>query len=285
MHTFIKNSLFFFIIISLTISVISCSDDDPVAPQEEHFEAIGTVIYDATGAITITILRGVTSDTLYVEEGALSDHFDVKFYDENENIVDPPLSEEHSLGYEIANEDIVEWWQHEGEEGDFEFHLRGIEHGTTTLELFIQHSGHNDYRSGNIPVKVMHGEHEGEPPVGLVLYYEEDTTTPLVTVEEDGSVSGSLSVNVGESSEHTVVYFLNDEGEEFQPNADEHIFEITVVSGSDNFTYEVEEDEPWTFFITGVQSGTAEITITLKEKHDDHYDTVYTSPNIPIIIN
>ncbi len=132
---------------------LSCKDD-PVTNQEEHFEAIGTIIYDATGAVVVSILRGVTNDTLKITNGELSDHFEVKFYDEDENIIDPPNDEHIKLSYEIADTTIVSWWQHEGEEGGFEFHFNGLKLGSTTLELFIVHEGHNDYRSGLIPLVV-----------------------------------------------------------------------------------------------------------------------------------
>ncbi|MFH1196584.1 MAG: hypothetical protein V1720_12855 [bacterium] len=148
----------FFIIINLLLTIFlftSCDSGDPVEPQENHFEAIGTVVYDATGAVAASILRGVTNDTLYAPEGDLSDHFTVKFYDENEEIIDPPVDEEdHYLGFEVGDAAVVATYQHPGEEGGYEFHLRGLKKGATTLELFIYHVDHKDYRSGNIPVVV-----------------------------------------------------------------------------------------------------------------------------------
>ncbi|MBK7106405.1 MAG: hypothetical protein IPH62_14085 [Ignavibacteriae bacterium] len=140
-------------IFSLFTFLISCQDD-PVSNQEEHFEAIGTVIYDATGATVVSILRGVTDDTLKISNGELSDHFSVKFYDENENIINPPSDENVKLGYEISDTTTANWWQHEGEEGGYEFHFNGLKSGVTTFELFIVHEGHNDYRSGLIPLVV-----------------------------------------------------------------------------------------------------------------------------------
>lgn len=150
---FFRKSIIFSVLLFSALFLFGCKDD-PVTPQEDHFEAIGTIIYDATGAQAVSILRGETSDTLFIENGVLSDHFDLKFYDDNENIVDSPTSENISLGHEIGDTEIAEWWQHEGEEGGFEFHLRGLKAGETTLELFIKHEGHNDYRSGKIPVVV-----------------------------------------------------------------------------------------------------------------------------------
>ncbi|MBI9070965.1 MAG: hypothetical protein JEY94_05170 [Melioribacteraceae bacterium] len=145
------------VLISLIlINITACSDDDdPIAPEEHHFEAIGTVIYNATGAIDVSILRGTTTDTLYAVVGERSDHFEVKFYDENENIIEPPDEEHSSMAYEIEDSQIATGWQHEGEEGEFEFHIDGLKTGITTIEIFVKHDDHNDYRSGLIPLKVV----------------------------------------------------------------------------------------------------------------------------------
>lgn len=142
------------IYVLVIISLLIGCEDDPVSNQEEHFEAIGTIIYDATGAVAASILRGVTTDTLFIDNGVLSDHFSVKFYDEDENIIDPPEEEHTSMSYSIEDTTIIGWWQHPGEEGGFEFHLDGNNIGITTLELYIQHEEHNDYRSGEIPIRV-----------------------------------------------------------------------------------------------------------------------------------
>ncbi len=151
-----KNTLLlrFILLITASLFIISCEDDDPLQPEEEHFVPIGTAIYDATGALYVTILRGVTFDTLFIQNGDLSDHFDVKFFDENEEIVEAPENENTKLNHLIDDETITEFWQHEDDQGGFEFHLRGLKKGVTSIELFIEHEGHNDYRSGKIPVKV-----------------------------------------------------------------------------------------------------------------------------------
>ncbi len=145
--------VFFVIVISLTIT--SCSkDDDPLSPSEEHFEAIGMVIYDASGKMTVKILRGETTDTLNAETGKRSDHFTVKFYNEDEVLVDAPEDEHHSFAAQIDDITIAKLWQHEGEEGGFEFHIDGLKSGITNIEFFIEHEGHADYRTGKIPLKV-----------------------------------------------------------------------------------------------------------------------------------
>jgi len=132
----------------------ACSEDDPVTPQEEHFEAIGVVL-TTSGIQMVSILRGETSDTLYAVVDEISDHLEVKFYNEDEQVVDAPDDGEKTLSWEIADTDIVEVHQDDGHDGEFEFHLKGLKPGTTTIELFIMHAGHADFRSGKIPVVVQ----------------------------------------------------------------------------------------------------------------------------------
>lgn len=152
MFTIIKKPVFVLFISLFVFAFTSCGDDDPVTPQEEHFEAIGTVIYDATGAEVLRILRGVTSDTLFAKVGILSDHYNVKFLDEDEVVVNPPADDETTMGLDITDTNLLAFEQ--DEPGAFEFHLEGKAAGITTIEIKILHSGHSDYRSGLIPVKV-----------------------------------------------------------------------------------------------------------------------------------
>ncbi len=143
---------YLFAAILLSIVVTACSEDDPVAPQDDHKEAIGLSLY-SSGVKVFTIMRGQTSDTLRATVGVSSDHYDVHFYDINEKEFEAD-DEHHQLGWEIADPNLLEVKQHAGEEGSFEFHLLGKAVGSTTIEFFILHEGHSDFRSGKIPVVV-----------------------------------------------------------------------------------------------------------------------------------
>ena len=132
----------------------ACSEDDPVAPKEEHFEAIGVVL-STSGIEVASILRGETDDTLHAQVGQISDHLEVRFYNEDEQIVEAPEDDEQTLAWEIGDPDILEVHQDDGHDGEFEFHLKGLKSGTTTLELFIMHAGHADFRSGKFTVVVQ----------------------------------------------------------------------------------------------------------------------------------
>ena len=50
---------------------------------------------------------------------------------------------------------MVEVWQHPGEEGGYEFHLRGKKSGETTIEFKVNHDGHADFTSGDVKIVVQ----------------------------------------------------------------------------------------------------------------------------------
>lgn len=268
------------LIVLLIISVIfiSCDEDDPVSPEEDHFEAIGTVFYES-GIEIARILRGVTEDTLKVSEGARSGHIEVKFIDEDENIVDPPSDEDQKLTWEFDDQTIAGVWQHEGEEGEFEFHLDGLEEGDTHVEFFITHGDHSDYRSGKIPVKVDHEDsHQHGEPVGFRLIDEHDGDT-LVTVN-DQTVIGTLTVSAGQISEHIEVEFFDANGTSFQPSVPEH--SLSVESGDTNILNITgqEASEPWAFKVQGVTAGAT--TITVKILHDGHVEETFVPISVTV---
>ncbi|MFA7290195.1 MAG: hypothetical protein WC055_15065 [Melioribacteraceae bacterium] len=150
----IKSILYISIILLSFIALNGCKGDNPVSAQEDHFQPFGMAIYDATGALNVKILRGVTSDTLHAEVGKRSDHYSVQFYNSEDKLIPPPTSQNLKLDWKIGDASLVGVWQHPGEEGGYEFHLEGIKKGNTTIEFYIVHEGHNDYRTGLIPVIV-----------------------------------------------------------------------------------------------------------------------------------
>ncbi len=148
----------FFILVSILALVLfsaGCDDEDnPVENHEHHFDAEG-IFFESSGIVLAEIFQGSTTDTLYAEAGELSSHIEVMFYDKDKNELEPPTDEDKSFSWEIADTNIVTLWQHEGEEGSFEFHLNGKTAGTTTAEFFILHGSHSDFRSGEITIKVQ----------------------------------------------------------------------------------------------------------------------------------
>ncbi|MEE9431577.1 MAG: hypothetical protein V3V16_11080 [Melioribacteraceae bacterium] len=135
------------------IGLSSCDEKDPVSPAEEHFEAEGLVLR-TSGIKLAEIFRGETSDTLSLLKDILGDHIEVTFYDSEKKEIAPPNDEHIKFAWTVDDPLILGVHQHEGEEGGFEFHLKGLKVGETQIEFFIKHNDHNDYRSGKFPVKV-----------------------------------------------------------------------------------------------------------------------------------
>lgn len=148
-----KIPVVYFILFIVPLFTYSCSDD-PVSVQEEHYEAEGIVFYQS-GIKLAEIFRAVTDDTLYAPVGDMTSGIDVKFLNSAKEEMDPPDEEDVSFSWEIDKTDVVDVWQHPGEEGGFEFHLEGLIADTTFIEFFILHDGHADFRSGKIPVVVQ----------------------------------------------------------------------------------------------------------------------------------
>jgi len=271
------NTIKFSFILFSFIGIIfysGCNEDDPI-PAEEHFEAIGVFLHDS-GIEIASILRGITNDTLIAPVGGLGGALNVQFYNDDEEIIDPPTGGQ-TLAVEVEDTSIVGIFQHPGEEGDFEFHLRGKQAGTTHIELFVMHEGHSDFRSGKIPVRVEDVEGTYGEPVGLKLY-DEESGTLLVTVNADGSVVGSLSVSANDTTDHVELKFFDENNIEFQPPVPEYSLGYQIanetIAGIDPPTV----DEPWAFRIIGNAAGSTTITLILN--HDNSAE--YTSSPIPI---
>jgi hypothetical protein len=261
----------YILLIGLFLYAGCSKDDDPVSSQDEHFEAIG-VYLSSSGIKVGAILRGETSDTLYAPLGGLSDHIDVQFYDKNENIIDPPSDEDHSLAWAIDDTSMVEVWQHPGEEGGYEFHFRGKKAGTTFIEFFVYHGDHSDFRSGKFPVKVISQEGTHGEPVGLKLVYEE-TGEVLSTVNADGSVTGLISVSAGTETDHIEAVFFDENNVEFSPTTPEHSLGLTIGDESIAGYEGPDESEPWAFHITGKKAGTTTLTLTLYHEGEAEFTT------------
>lgn len=273
-----KFILYVFLFVLMGLFTTACDDDDPVSSEEDHYEAIGMVFYDS-GIEVARILRGETIDTLTTTEGGMTSHIEIKFFNEDEEIVDAPDDEDQTLAWEFEDATIADIWQHEGEEGAFEFHLEGLEEGETSIEFFVMHEDHADYRSGEIPVKIEHeSDDDYGAPVGYYLIDEESGNT-LLTFSESG-VTGALSVNANETSDHIEVDFFDANGIEFQPAVPPHT--LLVESSNPNILQitGLEEDEPWAFKIQGVSAGTATLKITIM--HDGSVGKEFDPINVTV---
>ena len=258
------------------ITLTTGCEDDPISPQEEHLSAIGMVFY-SSGIEVARMVRGVTTDTLFVPFGGLTEHFDIKFLDENENEFDPPSTEIQTLSWEFENSAIADIWQHEGEEGSFDFHLSGLQTGVTNIEFFVMHNDHNDYRSGKIPVKVINEENTYGIPIGLELSNE--ITGDILVAINNSQVIGQLSIINGDTTDHFEVEFFDANNAHFQPIVPPHSLLVEVADESVAKIVGQDADEPWAFKIAGLKSGST--TITIKILHDGNVGVTFA----PITVN
>ena len=145
--------------LSITATLAGCGDDDPVSSQADHFEAEGLVLVDS-GIRFFRYFQGIIDTTgtnaahLEAEVGELTGHWSIRFIDTTGNEIAPPTDPDTRFTWVIADPSIVEVFQDPGDEGSFDFHLRGLQAGETTIILEITHVDHADFRSIPIPVQV-----------------------------------------------------------------------------------------------------------------------------------
>lgn len=276
-------SLFLFIIFFAG----SCDDSDPIAPQEEHFDAVGIRITQS-GAVVLDYFApdypagtNTISDTVFLNQG-INPKMEANFYDENKNIISPPTNIETSFGAQFTDNTIAEIWWHAGEEGAFEdFHLKGLKNGSTTFKFQVLHAGHADFQTLQIPVVVdtvvLHGE-----PVGVRLY-DEDSGMLLsdAKLAADGNVSGNIVLNNGTSTDHIEAIFYDEENIEFWPLTPVHSLQVISSEISIASITGIEQDEPWAFKVQANNVGNC--TITLSILHNGSVDKTFAP--ISVVVN
>ncbi len=261
------------VITGLVILATGCGSDSTAPPEEdEHFEAVGLKLRQ-NGVDVVTYENGVVTGEIEVEEGLLTTLISVRFIDEdgNEGI---PEEDEFSMALNIEDEDIASTVQHAGE--DWSFHVMGNEHGHTDLTISVIHGDHPDFESA--PIEIHVEEHGGErEPVGLVII-EEDSGDTLVTVNE-GVVTGSISVAAGDTTDHLVVFFLDEDGETFQPDPDEHSLSYINADAATAEAMQY-EDAAYEMVVVGKQTGSTTFVVRLLHDGAPEFDT----PNIPVTV-
>ncbi len=151
---FIKKFFFAFCGIALSVFFAACGDSNSASTdQHEHFEVEGWSLYWPDYTLAYSVYRGkVDTDhkELHVNANCLSEHLNIKFLDDNKKEVSGPNDNEHSLGWTVGDEKIldIEW------EGGWGFHLKGVKEGETTLILKVNHHDHADARTPEIKVVV-----------------------------------------------------------------------------------------------------------------------------------
>ena len=123
------------------------------------------------------------------------------------------------------------------------------------------------------PAEDDHEEHPDVAGLTLVLGGEE------VVRVANAEVTGTLTVEAGETTSDITVEFLDEDGNEVHvEDLDEELSLNVDIRGSEIVT--VASTGQWTFTLEGDEAGDTAIRIQLL--HDDHAD--FTTPDIPITV-
>lgn len=132
----------------------ACSDSNSTSTdQHEHFEAEGWNLYWPDWKLAYSVYQGKEDkslETLRVNANCLSEHLTVKFLDDEKKEISAPKDDEHTLGWNIGDESLLDIEAC----GSWGFHLKGVKEGETTLTLKVKHHDHADARTPEIRIIV-----------------------------------------------------------------------------------------------------------------------------------
>lgn len=264
-----KKKLFAVFIAILSVGLLSsCSDEDnPVADQMGHFEAVGIRITQS-GAVVLDYFgpdypanSGAIDKTITLSQGT-NPHWDAKFYDEGRNIIEPPDDSDKSFSALFSDPSVASIWWHEGEEGSFEFHLKGLKEGETTVQFQVLHNDHADFSTLPIPV-VVTGEVKSEPYRVELVDEESGTLLAEAHLADDGEVEGEITLAANETTDHIEAAFYDLSGNQIVPPVPPHALRVDVSNTSVVEVTGQEEDEPWAFKLQAKAVGSATIEVII----------------------
>jgi hypothetical protein len=264
----IFSSLMLLFLLSQIIIFNGCKEEtNPVTPPSEHVEPEGWIIRDATAKPILVVWQGVIqtqwnssaiSDTLIAPLNALSDHYSIKFLDQNKNLFNPPTNTDYSFGWVIGDTSALSIVQ--DSPTDYAFHLKGKKEGKTTLVLQLRHLGHTDARTPEIPVIIQEDTTAHGEPIGIRISFEGDGTV-LANATSTNS-TGTIEINKDSTSDHIMIEFYDEHGHYFQPEYPLHALGYEM-NPTGIFQFLPEAAEPWVFRIKGINVGTANLSIRL----------------------
>ncbi len=128
--------------------------------EKERFEPEGLVLIDS-GNRFFRYFQGQIDASggrvghLKVSNGGLTPKWSIRFLDDHGDEIPPPDDPDFKFTWAIADPTVLEVVQDADDVGKFDFHLRGLKVGETTIELQVTHGDHVDFRTVPIPVRVV----------------------------------------------------------------------------------------------------------------------------------
>ncbi|MDX1585772.1 MAG: hypothetical protein R3222_03475 [Balneolaceae bacterium] len=123
-------------------------------------------------------------------------------------------------------------------------------------------------------------EEEHENAVGAILI---TNGQEIVRIEEGRVVSGQIEVAAGEETTLISIYFLADDGDEFQPDEPDYSLRWSDIDTSIADVEQHAEDGKWGFHIHGEAQGNTSVVLRLWHDGEGHSD--FDTPSIPVIVN
>ncbi|MBO6793797.1 MAG: hypothetical protein JJ895_07800 [Balneolaceae bacterium] len=124
---------------------------------------------------------------------------------------------------------------------------------------------------------VTGGEDEHSEPEGFRLKLSGQT---IVEQLPDEALTGGITVEAGEETALISIFFINHDGEEFQPDGEEETLGYEFAASGIAESEQHSEDGKWSFHVHGETEGNT--TLQLMIMHDGHSD--FESLPIPITV-
>ena len=140
-------------ILVMFLFMAGCAEDNPVEPEEKHFEAIGLYII-SSGDTIVKYVDGVVTGSIEVQAGQQTLLLSVRFLTDTGDI-GVPQDNESSLAWNITDVSVADIESQEDELTAYQFHISGIKAGNTEITIIINHNDHKDFESKAIPIVVI----------------------------------------------------------------------------------------------------------------------------------
>ena len=235
--------------------LLSACGDSTTGPDEPDYHADNVVgvqlVLNARTVATYDGPSGTWSNAFEVEVGETTGHIDVRFVDANGVAVE--LGEDFYLAVESEDASIADFFQ--DDPGGFGMHILGIAEGETGMEFRLMHgalgAGHPDFVTEPLPVRVLDDAVTPGSVEGVQLVLGGDT---IASYDGDTEAwSDEFEIEVGETSGHIDVYFVDGDGHALEFGDDYH---LEVESENDSIATFIQDDPGgFAIHIQGVAEG------------------------------
>lgn len=274
-HTFPRTASFLVsATLLLAIFTIQGCSENPVT-EEHHSEPVGLVVLKG-GEEIVRVEGSTVTGSFELTTGELSPHYVLKFIDEDGDLFVP---DDHDFTpyATVGNETMLQVERDDPD--DWDFHLRGLEEGVTSLKLGIFHGSHTDYVSPEITVSISHdGTHSTDEPEGIVLKNEDGSVIALIH-HGDLEEGTGISVRKNEGTDPISAWLLTHDEEAYRPE-DDHLVPILVPADPAIAEVIVDEENPWVFIVHGLSAGSTTLWFRLMHETDIEFEAT----GIPVTV-